>query len=78
MSRVYAGRFGVHKAYRGNKAINLNLSKDQAILLNISILNALSKGCENLDIAIFDSRKQKKAGKIPAGTIPATVTFASN
>jgi len=76
MSRVYSGRFGVKEAYRGKKSINLRVEKSQAFLLGIALMNALLKGGETLDIAIYDFRRQEKAGKIPAGTPPSTVTFA--
>ncbi len=76
MSRVYSGRFGVKEAYRGKKSINLRVEKSQAFLLGIALMNALLKGGETLDIAIYDFRRQEKAGKIPAGTHPSTVTFA--
>ena len=77
MSRVYSGRFGVKDAYRGKKSINLRLEKSQALLLGIALMNAFLKGGEILDIAIYDFRRQEKAGKIPAGTHPSTVTFVA-
>jgi len=60
----------------GKKSINLRVEKSQAFLLGIALMNALLKGGETLDIAIYDFRRQEKAGKIPAGTHPSTVTFA--